>query len=202
MAYEELSPGLTMTCPALLMRNTTDDPSWTSLIYHDHISWFPGAGYVVESSFAIITRNAFWLRPPATFTTSPTASASSTESPRRYRKAGSPVRLMPSLPPVQTVAASLSRPSIIEASGTRCSSACRARGFQQKRWRSCTPSPRDSWTQRLSNIRMRLPQLPGHSITRRTSPLTLILIRSWCLKSRRNSELIGREAWFNHRKMI
>lgn len=51
MVYEELSPGLTMTCPALLMRNTTDDPSWTSFIYHDHVSWFPGAGYVVEKLF-------------------------------------------------------------------------------------------------------------------------------------------------------
>ncbi len=49
--YEELSPGLTMTCPALLMRNTTDDPKWTSFIYHDHVSWFPGAGYVVEKLF-------------------------------------------------------------------------------------------------------------------------------------------------------
>jgi alpha-N-arabinofuranosidase len=49
--YEELSPGLTMTCPALLMRNTTDDPTWTSLIYHDHVSWFPGAGYIVEKLF-------------------------------------------------------------------------------------------------------------------------------------------------------
>ena len=49
--YEELSPGLAMTCPALLMRNTTDDPKWTSLIYHDHVSWFPGAGYVVEKLF-------------------------------------------------------------------------------------------------------------------------------------------------------
>lgn len=49
--YEELSPGLAMTCPALLMRNTTDDPTWTSLIYHDHVSWFPGAGYVVEKLF-------------------------------------------------------------------------------------------------------------------------------------------------------
>jgi alpha-L-arabinofuranosidase len=49
--YEELSPGLTMTCPALLMRNTTDDPTWTSFIYHDHVSWFPGAGYVVEKLF-------------------------------------------------------------------------------------------------------------------------------------------------------
>ncbi len=49
--YEELSPGLTMTCPALLMRNTTDDPKWTSFIYHDHVTWFPGAGYVVEKLF-------------------------------------------------------------------------------------------------------------------------------------------------------
>jgi alpha-N-arabinofuranosidase len=51
MLYEELSPGLTMACPALLMRNTTDDPKWTSFIYHDHVSWFPGAGYVVEKLF-------------------------------------------------------------------------------------------------------------------------------------------------------
>lgn len=51
MLYEELSPELTMACPALLMRNTTDDPKWTSLIYHDHVSWFPGAGYVVEKLF-------------------------------------------------------------------------------------------------------------------------------------------------------
>src|SRR6185437_4183430 len=51
MMYEELSPGLTMTCPGLLMRNTTDDPKWTSFIYHDHVSWFPGAGYVVEKLF-------------------------------------------------------------------------------------------------------------------------------------------------------
>ena len=51
MLFEELSPALTMTCPALLMRNTTDDPKWTSFIYHDHVSWFPGAGYVVEKLF-------------------------------------------------------------------------------------------------------------------------------------------------------
>jgi alpha-N-arabinofuranosidase len=51
MLYEQLSPGLSMTCPALLMRNTTDDPKWTSFIYHDHVSWFPGAGYVVEKLF-------------------------------------------------------------------------------------------------------------------------------------------------------
>jgi alpha-L-arabinofuranosidase len=49
--YEELSPGLTMTCPALLMRNTTDDPTWTAFIYHDHVSWFPGSAYVVEKLF-------------------------------------------------------------------------------------------------------------------------------------------------------
>jgi alpha-N-arabinofuranosidase len=49
--YESLTPELTMTSPALLMRNTTDDPTWTSFIYHDHVSWFPGAGYVVEKLF-------------------------------------------------------------------------------------------------------------------------------------------------------
>ena len=51
MLYEELSPNLTMTCPALLMRNTTDDPKWTSSIYHDHVSWFPGGSYAVEKLF-------------------------------------------------------------------------------------------------------------------------------------------------------
>ena len=49
--YESLTPELTMTSPALLMRNTTDDPTWTAFIYHDHVSWFPGAGYVVEKLF-------------------------------------------------------------------------------------------------------------------------------------------------------
>ena len=49
--YEALTPELTMTAPALLMRNTTDDPTWTAFIYHDHASWFPGGGYVVEKLF-------------------------------------------------------------------------------------------------------------------------------------------------------
>jgi alpha-N-arabinofuranosidase len=49
--YEKLGEELSMTCPALLMRNTTDDPTWTAFIYHDHVSWFPGAGYVVEQLF-------------------------------------------------------------------------------------------------------------------------------------------------------
>jgi alpha-N-arabinofuranosidase len=49
--YEELGPELTMTCPALLMRNTTDDPTWTSLIYHNHVSWFPGGAYPVAKLF-------------------------------------------------------------------------------------------------------------------------------------------------------
>jgi alpha-L-arabinofuranosidase len=49
--YEALGPGLTMTCPALLMRNTTDDPTWTAFIYHDHVSWFPGGAYPVERLF-------------------------------------------------------------------------------------------------------------------------------------------------------
>ena len=49
--YEKLGEELVMTCPALLMRNTTDDPTWTAFIYQDHVSWFPGAGYVVERLF-------------------------------------------------------------------------------------------------------------------------------------------------------
>lgn len=49
--YESLTPELTMTSPALLMRNTTDDPTWTAFIYHDHVSWFPGSAYVVEKLF-------------------------------------------------------------------------------------------------------------------------------------------------------
>jgi alpha-N-arabinofuranosidase len=49
--YESLTPELTMTAPALLMRNTTNDPTWTAFIYHDHVSWFPGGGYVVEKLF-------------------------------------------------------------------------------------------------------------------------------------------------------
>jgi alpha-N-arabinofuranosidase len=49
--YERLSPELEMSCPALLMRNTADDPTWTAFIYHDHVSWFPGSAYVVEKLF-------------------------------------------------------------------------------------------------------------------------------------------------------
>ena len=44
MLYEQLSPGLTMTCPALLMRNTTDDPTWTSFIYPRPRLLVPGVG--------------------------------------------------------------------------------------------------------------------------------------------------------------
>jgi alpha-N-arabinofuranosidase len=33
------------------MRNTTDDPKWTSSIYHDHVTWFPGGSYIVEKLF-------------------------------------------------------------------------------------------------------------------------------------------------------
>lgn len=51
IAYERLSPSIYMTCPALLMRNTTDNPEWRAFIYHDHVSWFPGSGYVVEKLF-------------------------------------------------------------------------------------------------------------------------------------------------------
>jgi alpha-L-arabinofuranosidase len=51
MSYEKLSPTLGMSCPALLMRNTTDDPEWRAWIYHDHVSWFAGSGYVAEKLF-------------------------------------------------------------------------------------------------------------------------------------------------------
>jgi alpha-N-arabinofuranosidase len=51
MMYEELGPELTMTCPALLMRNTSDDPAWAAAIYHDHVSWFPGGSYPVAKLF-------------------------------------------------------------------------------------------------------------------------------------------------------
>jgi alpha-L-arabinofuranosidase len=51
IAYEKLGPELEMSCPALLMRNTTDDPTWTAFIYHDHVSWFPGSGYIIEKLF-------------------------------------------------------------------------------------------------------------------------------------------------------
>ncbi len=51
ISYEKLSPELEFSCPALLMRNTSDDPTWTAWIYHDHVSWFPGGGYIVEKLF-------------------------------------------------------------------------------------------------------------------------------------------------------
>ncbi len=51
MLYEKLSPELALSCPALLMRNTTDNPEWRAFIYHDHMTWFPGSGYVVEKLF-------------------------------------------------------------------------------------------------------------------------------------------------------
>jgi len=51
IAFENLSPGLDMSCPALLMRNTSDDPEWRAWIYHDHVSWFAGSGYVAEKLF-------------------------------------------------------------------------------------------------------------------------------------------------------
>jgi len=51
ISYEKMGPELEFSCPALLMRNTSDDPTWTAWIYHDHVSWFPGSGYVVEKLF-------------------------------------------------------------------------------------------------------------------------------------------------------
>jgi len=51
LSYEKLSPAIAMTSPALLMRNTSDDPEWRAWIYHDHVSWFAGSGYVAEKLF-------------------------------------------------------------------------------------------------------------------------------------------------------
>lgn len=51
LSYEKLSPALAMTSPALLMRNTSDDPEWRAWIYHDHVSWFAGSGYVAQKLF-------------------------------------------------------------------------------------------------------------------------------------------------------
>jgi alpha-N-arabinofuranosidase len=51
ISYEKLSPALDMSCPALLMRNTTDNPEWRAWIYHDHVSWFAGSGYVAQKLF-------------------------------------------------------------------------------------------------------------------------------------------------------
>ena len=49
--YEELSPMLGLSCPAVLMRNTTDGPDWRAWIYHDHVTWFAGSGDVAERLF-------------------------------------------------------------------------------------------------------------------------------------------------------
>jgi alpha-L-arabinofuranosidase len=49
ISYEKL--GLDLTCPALLMRNVSDDPTWTAWIYHDHVSWFPGGGFITQKLF-------------------------------------------------------------------------------------------------------------------------------------------------------
>ena len=49
ISYEKT--GIEMSCPALLMRNIEDDPTWTAWVYHDHVTWFPGGGYVVEKLF-------------------------------------------------------------------------------------------------------------------------------------------------------
>ena len=65
--YEQLSPALSMSCPALLMRNTTDDPTWTSFIYHDHVSWFPGSAYPVEKLFRAHYAERFLASTSGTF---------------------------------------------------------------------------------------------------------------------------------------
>jgi alpha-N-arabinofuranosidase len=51
LSYEKLSPSVALSSPALLMRNTSDDPEWRAWIYHDHVSWFAGSGYVAQKLF-------------------------------------------------------------------------------------------------------------------------------------------------------
>ena len=73
--YEELSPELAMSCPALLMRNTTDDPDVARFIYHDHVSWFPGSGYVVEKLFREHYAENYFASSTGTFRDIPNRSA-------------------------------------------------------------------------------------------------------------------------------
>ena len=81
--YESLTPELTMTAPALLMRNTTDDPTWTAFIYHDHVSWFPGrADTWSKNCSANISPRRTSRRRPARSATSPIARPSSPTSRR------------------------------------------------------------------------------------------------------------------------
>ena len=81
--YESLTPELTMTAPALLMRNTTDDPTWTAFIYHDHVSWFPGARIRGRETVSrTFRRDRISRRPLARSGTSPTARPSSATSRR------------------------------------------------------------------------------------------------------------------------
>ena len=82
MLYERLSPELEMSCPALLLRNTTDDPTWTALIYHDHVSWFPGSAYVVEKLFREHYAEKHLASTTGTFRDIEKRSASSTRSHR------------------------------------------------------------------------------------------------------------------------
>jgi alpha-N-arabinofuranosidase len=71
ITYEKLSPALTMSCPALLMRNTTDNPEWRAWIYHDNASWFPGSGYVVEKLFSEHYAEKYFASTSGTFRDNP-----------------------------------------------------------------------------------------------------------------------------------
>jgi alpha-N-arabinofuranosidase len=69
--YEKLGDELQMACPALLLRNTDDDPTWTAYIYHDHVTWFPGGGYVVEKLFREHFAENYLASSAGTFADSP-----------------------------------------------------------------------------------------------------------------------------------
>jgi alpha-N-arabinofuranosidase len=59
-----------MSCPALLMRNTTDNPEWRAWIYHDN-AWFPGSGYVVEKLFSEHYAEKYFASTSGTFRDNP-----------------------------------------------------------------------------------------------------------------------------------
>ena len=155
MLYEELSPGLTMTCPALLMRNTTDDPKWTSFIYHDHVSWFPGAGYVVEKLFREHYAERYLASATGAFRDVSDRSRLFDKISTLIPEGWVPGSVDAVATRAPTGAASSSRQSTIGRSEMFCSCGSRAPPFPRKLSRHCTPSPQDSWIPHPSSIRMR-----------------------------------------------
>ena len=74
------------------MRNTTDDPTWTSFIYHDHVSWFPGGAYVVEKLFREHFAETYLASTSAPSATSTHCTTSSISTASRTRSRSIPER--------------------------------------------------------------------------------------------------------------